>query len=204
MQLTQRFGYQLLLVFAIAILGGCFETRIKQTLLSVDPLLISKENANAIKTLIVFPKIDKSVSNEEIIYVTETLENSGRFVIISPNRFTRVAEKEGFVISGMTTSDRVDVSKIIGKKLSADAVLFIKAEEVEVSANPAEAFFTFRGNVSGNNKVTIRDVNSGNIIWEQIQEVNMSVSGFKSTNTLQLIKPQYDPIIANILHSFSY
>jgi len=201
MQLAHRHCYLLLLIFIVAISSGCMETRVKQSLLNEEPLLIDKEKARAIKTLIVFPKIDKNISNEELIYVAEALEASGRFKIISPNKFAQEAAKENFVIKGMTTSDRVSASKIIGEKLSADAVLFIKTKGFGYSANFASAFTTRVSN-NGSNILIIREVHSGNIIWEQEQYVNMSVSGLKSPDSRKIIKTQHDPLIRNILHSF--
>lgn len=184
-----------------AFVGGFDAPTVKQTFEQTNPLLVDKSQARKIKVLLIAPPTDKNTSEEEVLYVAEALKASGRFSIVSPSQFAREASKEGVSLGLMTADDRVALAQRIGKAFSADAALFITGEEVatEIGAQ----LLIGRGGAQGKSRAKIYAIDTGSLVWEQVQQVNLTIGAFHGVGSKeQLIKALYDPLIANLLDSF--
>ncbi len=120
-----------LMLTGCELIGGLAQPTTESKFERPNPLQISKEKTSDYKVFLVAPPIDNKYVNEgDVVYLSEGLAKTGRFKVLSPNEITKEASKEGANIGLMTMEEKKLFFKRIGKKLSADAVLLLGAEQV--------------------------------------------------------------------------
>ncbi len=136
--------------------------------------------------------------------LSEELEKSGRFKVVSANKFKTKQIALGISIdSDMTQSELEKKVGMITQALKCDAE--IEIVQTQGKLNFASSLFQvgFTGAVDVPMKI-ILDVSSGKTgktIWQQEQRVNLTATANMSTLTYKEIKALYYPVETSLINN---
>jgi hypothetical protein len=181
-------------------IGGLAEPTTTSKFERSNPLQISREKAGDFKVLLVAPPVGKLIDEADVVYFSEGLAKAGRFKVLSPNELTKEASKEGANLGLMTKEDKKLFFKKVGKKLSANAVLLLTGEEAKY--DPSVGEIIGRNSMTGKIRLTVFSTDSGDVIWEQVQFLTITIGMFNRGTDEQHRKAQLDPLIAHFTSTF--
>ena len=195
------------------LIGGLKESTITSEFEHSNPLQISREKAGHFKVLLVEPLFDDRASivkstnlkivgpieEADIVYLSEGLAKAGRFKVLSPNELIKEASKEQANFGLMTQEDKNRFLKKVGKSLSVDAVLQLTRE---LKYYPGFGEFIGRTTMKAKILLTAFSTDSGNVIWKQVQDLEMEVGQYTTETKEYFRKVQLDPLITNFTSTF--
>lgn len=180
---------------------------LQSTFERLNPLRVDKKQADAIKTVLLAPSFDKSVAENGAIYLAEGLSKNGRFKVLPRAAVAQEVAKTGVNPGVMTVVEKIALTRRIGRTLGADAIVVLLIDEIAVKIGGQ--ILPGRMSIEGKNRLQLYLVASGDLLWEQVQQVKLTltVEIFKTPESrnklLQAgLQAELDPLIANFLSSF--
>jgi hypothetical protein len=203
---------------AISPLRGLSSISVAEQLNVKEPLKASKQEAISISVLALgYPSTRVSVFKKrfkelQLRTIFTELESSKRFRLV---HFTEFKKVEPLILSPtffwdpFTDKQKKEITKKIGKKLDANAILLVKEKSRKTGKVGMFAQATFVGTINMPTVLSFEVVSStnGQTIWRQEQELVYTagqafINQMSDEEVIEMIKPTTRRLINNLVDSF--